>query len=117
MERGGSWGVMGPLVCWAAFALAAPHAAFAQTPPSAPAAATADPAETPPTSLVFPDGGFPPTHPAPESDLPAGYPKGGPATPVTAPITASPATDYPSTYYPGRDVQDAPGAGDTYRPP
>src|SRR5215471_10606180 len=79
--------------------------AWTQAPPPQPAPAPqpaqpASPAKKPSLSLVFPDGGFPESPPAPEGGIPPGTAKAGPN--ILASPLKPPAAGYaPPGYEPG----------------
>jgi hypothetical protein len=95
-----------------------PAAAQVQTPAAsaAPTAKPTDPVETPTPSQVFPDGGFPPTLPAPEGGIPR--PVAPPYPPPYPPylLPSPPSADYGPPGYEPRGIQQPPGVPEFYRP-
>jgi hypothetical protein len=108
-----------PVTAMAMLLLGDVLSAWSQTPPSSPqippivqTTKPADPIETPHSSQVFPDGGFPTTPHAPEGGIPANT--ATQALPYVPP--KPPMADYAPPGYEPRGIQQPPGVAEFFRP-
>src|SRR5262249_1662997 len=85
-----------------------------QSPPAATLGPPTFPVDPPSSSQVFPEGGFPTSPAAPEGGIPAPTARPGPG-PVY-PRPRPPAAEYAPPGLEAREVQEAPGVPEFYRP-